>query len=111
MRPWYSRNDSVAASLKHTAFAATMWHSGPPCSPGKTALSTAAACSSLHSTRPERGPASVLCVVDVTTSACSTGFGCRPAATRPEKCAMSTISRAPTSSAIARKRAASITRG
>ena len=94
MRCWYSRNDSVAASLKHTALAAMMWHSGPPWRPGNTALSTAAACSARHSTSPARGPASVLWVVEVTTSACSTGLGCMPAATRPEKCAMSTISRA-----------------
>ena len=60
---------------------------------------------------PERGPASVLWVVEVTTSACSTGLGCSPAATSPAKCAMSTISSAPTSSAISRNRAASITRG
>ena len=101
----------MAANLKHTAFAATTWHSGPPCSPGKTALSTAVACSARLSTSPDRGPASVLCVVDVTTSACSTGFGWMPAATSPAKWAMSTISIAPTSSAMARNRSASMTRG
>ncbi len=58
-----------------------------------------------------RGPRSVLCVVQVTTSAYGTGLGCTPAATRPPMCAMSTIRYAPTSSAIARKRAKSITRG
>ena len=40
---------------------------------------------------PPRGPPSVLCVVVVTTSACGTGLGCSPAATRPAKCAMSTM--------------------
>ena len=61
---------------------------------------------------PPRGPPSVLWVVVVTTSApCATGFGCRPAATRPAKWAMSTISSAPTSSAISRKRAKSSWRG
>ena len=42
--------------------------------------------------KPARGPPSVLCIVDVTTSAYGTGLGCRPAATRPAKWAMSTIS-------------------
>ena len=37
------------------------------------------------------GPRSVLCVVVVTKSACGTGLGCRPAATSPAMCAMSTI--------------------
>ena len=87
---------------KHAAFAATTCSSGPPCMPGKTARSTACACSSRHSTKPDRGPASVLCVVDVTMSQCSTGFGWSPAATRPEKWAMSHMRRAPTSSAIRR---------
>jgi hypothetical protein len=36
-----------------------------------------------------RGPRSDLCVVVVTTSACSNGEGTRPAATSPEMCAMS----------------------
>ena len=40
---------------------------------------------------PPRGPPSVLCVVEVTTWACGSGDGCSPAATRPAKCAMSTI--------------------
>jgi glycine hydroxymethyltransferase len=43
----------------------------------------------------------------VTTWACGTGEGCRPAATRPAKCAMSTRRYAPTSSAIRRKAAKS----
>ena len=49
---------------------------------------------------PPRGPLNVLCVVDVTTSAYSTGFGWRPAATNPAICAISTIKYAPTLSAI-----------
>ena len=36
-----------------------------------------------------------MCVVDVTKSQCSTGFGCRPAATSPAKWAMSHMSSAP----------------
>jgi hypothetical protein len=43
--------------------------------PGKTALSSACACSSLQSTKPERGPASVLCVVELTKSQKGVGFG------------------------------------
>ena len=59
---------------------------------------------------PPRAPPSVLWIVVVTTSAYGTGFGCRPAATSPAKCAMSTIRYAPTESAIARKRSKSRTR-
>ena len=60
---------------------------------------------------PLRGPQSVLWIVVVVTSACGTGFGCSPAATSPAKWAMSTISLAPTSSAISRKAAKSSWRG
>ena len=60
---------------------------------------------------PARGPVSVLCVVLVTTSQYGTGLGCRPAAISPAMWAMSASSRAPTSSAIARKAAKSTTRG
>ena len=56
--------------------------------------------SSLHKIIPPRGPRNVLCVVVVTKSAYSTGFGCKPAATNPAICAMSTINLAFTSSAI-----------
>ncbi len=108
---WYSRNASVPATAKQTALAAVAWHSGPPCSPGKTAESIFGPRSARDSTNPARGPASVLCVVEVTMSAHSTGLGCRPAATRPEMWAMSTMNSASTSSAIARKAAKSITRG
>ena len=87
------------------------WLSGPPCIPGKTARSTACACSSRQRMKPERGPASVLCVVEVTKSQCGTGLGWMPAATRPAKCAMSQSRSAPTSSAISRKRQASTVRG
>ena len=40
--------------------------------------------------RPPRGPRRVLWVVVVTTWACGIGDGCRPAATKPAMCAMST---------------------
>ncbi len=82
--------------------------SGPPCWPGKTAESIFFAYSSLQRMIPARGPPRVLWVVVVTTSApCSTGLAWMPAATSPAKWAMSTISSAPTSSAISRKRAKS----
>ena len=80
---WYSRKASRAAIRKHVAFAAITCSSGPPWSPGKTARSIAEACSSRQRTKPARGPASVLCVVEVTTSQSTIGFGCSPAATRP----------------------------
>src|SRR5690606_42036804 len=57
------------------------------------------------------GPPNVLCVVVVTTSAYGTGFGCSPAATRPAKWAMSTMSLAPTESAMRRNSAKSSCRG
>ncbi len=53
----------------------------------------------------------VLWTVEDTTSAYGTGDGCRPAATRPAKCAMSTHSFAPASSAISRNAAKSRWRG
>ena len=80
---WYSRKASVAAIRKQVAFAAIVCSSGPPCMPGKTARSIAWACSSRQRMKPARGPASVLCVVEVTKWQSLTGFGCSPAATRP----------------------------
>ena len=56
---------------------------GPPCRPGKTALSTALASSSVQRIAPPRGPRSVLWVVKVTTSATPTGEGWTPPAMRP----------------------------
>ena len=96
---------------KHVALAAITCSSGPPWSPGNTARSIACACSSRQRTRPDLGPASVLWVVDVTTSQCSTGFGWSPAATRPAKWAMSHQRSAPTSSAMRRNIAVSTVRG
>ncbi|MNV73035.1 hypothetical protein D3C71_1661640 [compost metagenome] len=96
------------ASPKATVLAATTCISGPPCNPGKTAeLIFLAIAPSLVRMKPPRGPRNVLCVVEVTTCACGIGLGCLPAATKPAICAMSTISSAPTSSAIWRKRAKS----
>ena len=85
--------------------------SGPPCIIGKTALSSAAACSALQTIMPPRGPRSTLCVVKVTTSAYGTGLGIALPATSPMKCAASTMRIAPTSSAISRNAAKSISRG
>ena len=93
---WRARNGSLAAIRSATALAAIVCISGPPCWPGKIALSIAFACSSLQRIMPLRGPQRVLWIVVVTTSASGTGLGCSPAATRPAKWAMSTISLAPT---------------
>ena len=60
---------------------------------------------------PERGPRSTLCVVKDTTSAKGTGLGIAWPATSPMKWAASTQKIAPTSSAMARKRAKSMRRG
>ena len=57
-----------------------------------------------------RGPRNILCVVMVTISACGTGDGCRPAATRPAMCAMSANSNAPQPRAISPMRAKSMIR-
>ena len=99
------------ASLSATAFAATWCISGPPCRNGKTALSIRLARSSRHKIMPPRGPRSTLCVVNDTTSAYGTGEGIAPPATRPMKCAASTMKYAPTSSAISRNAAKSMSRG
>ena len=53
---------------------------------------------------PPRGPRRVLWVVEVTICAYFTGFSSSPAAIRPAVWAMSTISSAPTLSAISRMR-------
>ena len=58
-----------------------------------------------------RGPRRVLCVVEVTISANKTGLGCTPAATNPEKCAISTRKIAPIESEISRNLAKSMMRG
>ncbi len=80
--------------------------------PGNTAeLSFLAISSSSDRITPPRGPRSVLCVVVVTTCACGNGEGCTPPATSPAKCAMSTISSAPTSSQMSRKARKSMIRG
>ena len=85
-------NSGCRASLKATALAAITCISGPPCRPGKIAeLIFLAEASSLVRIRPPRGPRRDLWVVVVTTWAWGTGLGCTPPATRPAKCAMSTI--------------------
>ena len=60
---------------------------------------------------PPRGPRSVLCVVNVTTSEYGTGFGCTPPAIRPAMWAASKRKSAPTSSAISRNGTGSMIRG
>ena len=60
-----------AAIRKHVAFAAIACTSGPPCIPGKTARSTRLRVLLAGRGRSRRaGPASVLCVVEVTKSQC-----------------------------------------
>ncbi len=87
--------------------------SGPPCVPGNTALLKLyfLFASSVAKIKPPRGPLNVLCVVEVTTSAYGTGDGCKPAATNPAICAMSTQSTAPHLSAISLKRLKSMILG
>src|SRR5205823_3821657 len=63
-----------------------------------------------HLASQPRGPHSVLCVVVVTKWQWGMGDGWSPAATSPAMWAMSAISSAPAWSAMARKRAKSITR-
>ena len=106
-----SANSGVPAILSATALPAMTCISGPPCWPGNTAELMDLAYSCLPTIMPDRGPPSVLCTVVDTTSACGTGEGCSPAATRPAKCAMSTHSLASTSSAIERNAAKSRIRG
>ncbi len=66
----YSFHSGFRFSPKPTALPAITCISGPPCIPGKTALSIFLAYSSLLvKINPPRGPRKVLCVVVVTTSA------------------------------------------
>src|SRR5438034_359396 len=58
---------------------------------------------------PPRGPRRVLWVVVVTKSACGKGLGCRPAATSPAMCAISTIKSAPQRRAMDAKSSKSTT--
>ena len=98
------------ASFRQTALAAMVWTSGPPWVPGKVSLSSSLANAALHSTMPPRGPRSVLCVVVETMSACGTGLGCTPAATRPAMWAMSTKKSASTALATLAMRSNSMMR-
>mmetsp|Transcript_9990 Transcript_9990/g.29836 ORF Transcript_9990/g.29836 Transcript_9990/m.29836 type:complete len:242 (-) Transcript_9990:172-897(-) len=112
----YSLKAGVATSRSCVARAPIWWLWGPPCRAGKTAMSMRSLTSGILSVylkniMPARGPRSDLCVVVVTMSQNSKGGGCRPVATSPEMCAMSAMSRAPTSSAISRNLAKSMTRG
>mmetsp|Transcript_27688 Transcript_27688/g.87539 ORF Transcript_27688/g.87539 Transcript_27688/m.87539 type:complete len:329 (+) Transcript_27688:28-1014(+) len=107
----YWRKAGVATSLSCTASAPIVALCGPPCKAGKTAPSTAPCSSRLQKMRPPRGPRRLLCVVLVTTSACGKGDGCRPVATRPLMCAMSTSKYAPTSSQMLRNSPQSMIRG
>src|SRR6516164_1529836 len=79
--------------------------------PRKVSLSISLANAERQSTKPPRGPRSVLCVVVETMSACGTGLECTPAATRPAICAMSTKNTASTDLAIFAMRSKSMTRG
>ena len=65
-RCWYSFHSGSRASAKATALAAMTCMSGPPWTPGNTALSIFSAHSSPHRMRPPRGPRRVLWVVEVT---------------------------------------------
>ncbi len=75
---WYFLKDGFIASKKQTALAAITWSNGPPCIPGKTALSIFWAkfifplgsilSLILDKINPPRGPLNVLWVVVVTTS-------------------------------------------
>jgi len=106
----YRRNSGRAASAKATALPAMTFSSGPPCRPGKMALSTALAYSDWHTMAPPRGPRSVLWVVKVTTSATPTGEGCAPPAMSPAGWAASKRNLAPTESAISRNGSGSMIR-
>ena len=110
MRRWYSLKLGWSASWNATAFAAITCSRGPPWMPGKICELRTFACASRVRMSPPRGPRSVLCVVVVTISACGTGFGWSPAATRPAMWAMSTTNAAPTSRAISANRSKSAAR-
>ena len=75
IRAWYCLNSGCIASRKQTALAAMTCTSGPPCIPGNTILSMGCAYWARLRMNPERGPRSVLCVVEVTMSEYGTGLG------------------------------------
>jgi hypothetical protein len=113
VRRWRSANSSLAAILQRHRLGRDHVLERPALLAGEHGrvdlLGVLLACTGSPLRAP---PPSVLWVVVVTTSArTATGLGCSPAATSPAKCAMSTISSAPTSSAISRKRAKSSWRG
>ena len=77
------RNSGCAASCSATAIAAVVWLCGPPCRPGKTALSSADACSAVDMIIAPRGPRRVLCVVVVITGGVADRRGVRAAGDQP----------------------------
>ena len=92
--------------------AAVVWLCGPPCRPGKTALSIALACSSVRHDHRATGTAQGLVRRgrdDVGVG--PTGDGCAPPATRPAMWAMSATRTAPTSWAMAANAGKSTVRG
>ena len=107
----YSRKAGCAHCWNITALAAMACICGPPWTFGQAALSIWSACSARQRITPPHGPRIVLWVVKVTKSACGTGLGCAPPATRPAKWAMSTRSNASTSRAISANAAKSRMRG
>eukprot|EP00754_Rhynchopus_humris_P025730 Rhum_TRINITY_DN14962_c0_g1::Rhum_TRINITY_DN14962_c0_g1_i5::g.130542::m.130542 len=116
----YALNSGVITSSICVPMAAIWCSCGPPCRPGKTAMSTfscqpVGAPSFLAFVRkkiiPARGPRSDLCVVVVTTSANLNGDSASFVATRPLMCAMSIIRMAPISSAMRRNSACGHSRG
>mmetsp|Transcript_106116 Transcript_106116/g.295506 ORF Transcript_106116/g.295506 Transcript_106116/m.295506 type:complete len:254 (+) Transcript_106116:395-1156(+) len=112
----YSLNSGVLTSKSCTAKPPIWWLCGPPCKPGKTAMSMRSLMSGIFSEylkkiMPDLGPRRDLCVVVVTTSQCGKGEGWSPVATRPLMWATSAMRKAPTSSAMARNLAKSTMRG
>ena len=95
-------NSGCSASRNATALAAITCISGPPCVPGNISelsfLVIPRRRARGSARRAGRAESCAWCVV--TTCACGTGFGYKPAATSPATCAMSTRRYAPTESAM-----------
>ena len=72
---WYVLNSGCDASKNAVALPAITCIKGPPCKAGNTLEFSDFSNSALAKIIPPRGPRNVLCVVEVTKSACGTGFG------------------------------------
>ena len=90
---------------------AVVWLCGPPCRPGKTALSIAVACSAVDMSIRRAGRAASCAWWSRSRRRARPATGARRRRSSPAMCAMSATSTAPTSRAISAKAGKSMVRG